>query len=484
MNSVVATTLLVGLPGGAATSSPTCRSTPARSSRCTSPARGHVPRRPLSAARLGLRRRGLPAHRRGGVPRARAGDPRPGHGGAGRHLAATSRSAASTRRSGARYVMYQISGGGYGGNADHDGLTQRLLDHRHLQDAAGRGDGAALSRAVRRYALHEGSGGAGRHRGGFGAHYEVELRRGEARASFVMDHGRFGPPGVLGGGDGGAEPVQIIRGGGATCRSTSRRTRTSRSGRRRDRGHDAGRRRLRRPARSATRRSSPRRRARLLHGGGYQGALRRRVAGDGLDSHPTIARPSAANAAGTGATTAKGEGMRYSTILLTAGGLVAAALSTGARAQQAEDVTGPVAQTAVATAAPRTSGPGPIVYLVDKSGKLGTLDLGTRAVHVIGSTGLHLTDIAFEPRPQALRRDVQELLPPGPGHGARDLCRQAWRPRHQRARLRQVGPRLRRGVQLDEPLPGRCYNRSRHGHRPERRSKLAGDWPSSRACSC
>ncbi len=58
-------------------------------------------------------------------------------------------------------------------------------------------------------------------------------------------------------------------------------------------------------------------------------------------------------------------------------------------------MTGSVAQIAVATAAPRTSGAGPIVYLVDKSGKLGTLDLSTRAVHVIGSTGLHLTDIAF-----------------------------------------------------------------------------------------
>jgi N-methylhydantoinase B len=45
----------------------------------------------------------------------------------------------------------------------------------------------------RRYALAENSGGAGEHRGGFGLDYEVELRRGEARASFVMDHGRFGP---------------------------------------------------------------------------------------------------------------------------------------------------------------------------------------------------------------------------------------------------------------------------------------------------
>ena len=45
---------------------------------------------------------------------------------------------------GAGYVMYQISGGGYGGNAAHDGLEQRLLDHRHLQEPAGGGAGAIL----------------------------------------------------------------------------------------------------------------------------------------------------------------------------------------------------------------------------------------------------------------------------------------------------------------------------------------------------
>lgn len=65
----------------------------------------------------------------------------------------------------------------------------------------------------RRYALHEGSGGAGRHRGGFGLDYEIELLRGTARASFVMDHGRFGPQGVLGGGDGGVNRVEVVRGG-------------------------------------------------------------------------------------------------------------------------------------------------------------------------------------------------------------------------------------------------------------------------------
>ena len=65
----------------------------------------------------------------------------------------------------------------------------------------------------RHYALREGSGGAGRHRGGFGLAYEVELLRGEARASFVMDHGRFGPQGVLGGRDGAVNTVTVIRDG-------------------------------------------------------------------------------------------------------------------------------------------------------------------------------------------------------------------------------------------------------------------------------
>ncbi len=63
----------------------------------------------------------------------------------------------------------------------------------------------------RRYALHEGSGGAGEHRGGFGLDYEIELLRGTARASFVMDHGRTGPQGALGGRDGAVNRVEIIK---------------------------------------------------------------------------------------------------------------------------------------------------------------------------------------------------------------------------------------------------------------------------------
>ena len=67
----------------------------------------------------------------------------------------------------------------------------------------------------RHYALREGSGGAGKQRGGFGLAYEVEILRGEARASFVMDHGRFGPQGACGGADGMVNAVTVFRGGKA-----------------------------------------------------------------------------------------------------------------------------------------------------------------------------------------------------------------------------------------------------------------------------
>jgi len=59
------------------------------------------------------------------------------------------------------------------------------------------------------FALAEGTGGPGRRRGGFGVRYKIALRRGEARASFVMDHGRVGPPGIFGGAPGLPNHIEI-----------------------------------------------------------------------------------------------------------------------------------------------------------------------------------------------------------------------------------------------------------------------------------
>lgn len=111
------------------------------------------------------------------------------------------------------YVMYQISGGGYGGNLDHDGLANGCSTIGISKTPPVEVMEQKFPVLYRRFALRERSGGAGLHRGGFGVHYEVEVLRGEARASFVMDHGRFGPPGVLGGQDGAPNAVRIHKGG-------------------------------------------------------------------------------------------------------------------------------------------------------------------------------------------------------------------------------------------------------------------------------
>lgn len=111
------------------------------------------------------------------------------------------------------YVMYQISGGGYGGNADHDGLSNGCSTIGISKAPPVEIMEQNFPILYRRYALHEGSGGAGQHRGGFGLDYEIELLRGTARASFVMDHGRTGPQGALGGGDGAVNRVEVTRDG-------------------------------------------------------------------------------------------------------------------------------------------------------------------------------------------------------------------------------------------------------------------------------
>ncbi|MCM2476017.1 methylhydantoinase [Rhizobium sp. CG5] len=111
------------------------------------------------------------------------------------------------------YVMYQISGGGYGGNADHDGLANGCSTIGISKAPPVEIMEQQFPVLYHRYALREGSGGAGHHRGGFGLDYEIELRRGDATASFVMDHGRFGPPGALGGKDGQPNTVTVWRDG-------------------------------------------------------------------------------------------------------------------------------------------------------------------------------------------------------------------------------------------------------------------------------
>lgn len=113
------------------------------------------------------------------------------------------------------FVLYQLSGGGYGGNADHDGLSNGCSTIGISKSPPVEIMEQTYPILYNHYRLREGSGGAGRQRGGLGLDYEIELLRGEARASFVMDHGRYGPQGALGGADGAVNTVTVFRDGGA-----------------------------------------------------------------------------------------------------------------------------------------------------------------------------------------------------------------------------------------------------------------------------
>ena len=111
------------------------------------------------------------------------------------------------------YVMYVISGGGYGGNAATDGLSNGCSTIGISKTTPVEVMEQYYPVLFEEYSLHEGSGGAGKSRGGFGVNYKIKLRRGNAKVSMVMDHGRFGPQGVLGGKDGGVNKVQIEHNG-------------------------------------------------------------------------------------------------------------------------------------------------------------------------------------------------------------------------------------------------------------------------------
>ena len=113
---------------------------------------------------------------------------------------------------GRAYVMYVISGGGYGGSAFGDGISNGCSTIGISKTTPIEVMEQYYPVLFEEYSLNEGSGGPGAHRGGFGVNYRIRLRRGEASASMVMDHGRTGPQGALGGADGGVNRVRIVQG--------------------------------------------------------------------------------------------------------------------------------------------------------------------------------------------------------------------------------------------------------------------------------
>jgi N-methylhydantoinase B len=99
------------------------------------------------------------------------------------------------------YVMYVFVGGGYGGHPRGDGLTNgcSLMSTARTQSIEVLEERYPIR--FERYALREGSAGAGRSRGGYGVEFAFRFTGRHARASLLGDQARTPPRGAAGGRD-------------------------------------------------------------------------------------------------------------------------------------------------------------------------------------------------------------------------------------------------------------------------------------------
>jgi len=108
-------------------------------------------------------------------------------------------SLAGHRKDGRRWVMFSFFGGGHGGHPQGDGLnhgnapiSMATIPPLEILEAA-------YPVAFTEWSLRADSGGAGKHRGGLGAVYEIELLEEEADLFLFGERGKYAPAGVLGG---------------------------------------------------------------------------------------------------------------------------------------------------------------------------------------------------------------------------------------------------------------------------------------------
>jgi len=117
---------------------------------------------------------------------------------------------------GRHYVMYYFSGGGYGGYWAGDGHTNACATIAFTQTQPFEILEAHYPVLFDNARIRAASAGAGKFRGGFGISYRVRLRRGEATAAFMMDHGRYPPFAQAGGRVGAMTEIDVYQGGKVT----------------------------------------------------------------------------------------------------------------------------------------------------------------------------------------------------------------------------------------------------------------------------
>jgi len=109
-------------------------------------------------------------------------------------------SIAGRTSAGKRWVMFSFYGGGHGGSPEADGLNHGNAPISTATIPPAEILEAAYPVMFRQWALRPDSAGAGKHRGGLGAVYEIEvLEENGAEAFLFGERGRFAPKGVTGG---------------------------------------------------------------------------------------------------------------------------------------------------------------------------------------------------------------------------------------------------------------------------------------------
>ncbi len=108
-------------------------------------------------------------------------------------------SLAGHRKDGSRWVMFSFFGGGHGGHPEGDGLNHGNAPISTATIPPAEILEAAYPVMFTKWALRPDSGGPGRHRGGLGAIYEIELLEENADVFLFGERGKFAPPGVVGG---------------------------------------------------------------------------------------------------------------------------------------------------------------------------------------------------------------------------------------------------------------------------------------------
>ncbi|HEY7549751.1 MAG TPA: hydantoinase B/oxoprolinase family protein [Hyphomicrobiaceae bacterium] len=109
-------------------------------------------------------------------------------------------SLAGHRDDGSRWVMFSFYGGGLGGNPESDGLNHANNPISTATIPPAEILEAAYPVIFTQWSLRSDSAGAGRHRGGLGAVYEIEVLAGTGADVFLLgERGKYPPFGVNGG---------------------------------------------------------------------------------------------------------------------------------------------------------------------------------------------------------------------------------------------------------------------------------------------